>query len=112
MSKQKSLIEYGKEKESKLLELSNKRPVEEDQKSLERLSQHRDNVERDHARILYSSSFRRLQGKMQLFIPYTNRFNRNRLTHSLEVAQIARVIPKKNRTYNKIKTPRLRCFYL
>ncbi len=95
MNKQKNLIEYGKEKESKLLELSNKRPVEEDKKSLERLSQHRDNAERDHARILYSSSFRRLQGKMQLFIPYTNRFNRNRLTHSLEVAQIAKAIAKK-----------------
>ena len=32
---------------------------------------------------------------MQLFIPYTNRFNRNRLTHSLEVAQIAKAIAKK-----------------
>lgn len=45
---------------------------------------------RDYARVLYSSSFRRLQGKMQLLGVDASRFNRNRLTHSLEVAQIAR----------------------
>ena len=47
---------------------------------------------RDYARVLYSSSFRRLQGKMQLLGIDAGRFNRNRLTHSLEVAQIARSI--------------------
>jgi dGTPase len=47
---------------------------------------------RDYARILYSSSFRRLQGKMQLLGIDATNFNRNRLTHSLEVAQIARSI--------------------
>lgn len=47
---------------------------------------------RDYARVLYSSSFRRLQGKMQLLGVDANKFNRNRLTHSLEVAQIARTI--------------------
>lgn len=91
----KELIDYGKDKESKLLKLSEKRHVKEGKEATKRLSEHRNDAERDHARILYSSSFRRLQGKMQLFIPYSNRFNRNRLTHSLEVAQIARVIAKK-----------------
>lgn len=52
----------------------------------------RDEVMRDYARVLYSSSFRRLQGKMQLLGVDANRFNRNRLTHSLEVAQLARSI--------------------
>ncbi|SFN39871.1 deoxyguanosinetriphosphate triphosphohydrolase family protein [Xenorhabdus japonica] len=52
----------------------------------------RDNFQRDYARILYSSSFRRLQEKMQLFEVDPEKFNRNRLTHSLEVAQIARSI--------------------
>ena len=47
---------------------------------------------RDYARILYSSSFRRLQGKMQLLGLDPTLFHRNRLTHSLEVAQIAKTI--------------------
>lgn len=48
--------------------------------------------QRDYTRILYSSSFRRLQGKMQLYAVESDQFMRNRLTHSLEVAQIARSI--------------------
>lgn len=52
----------------------------------------RQELMRDYARVLYSSSFRRLQGKMQLLGIDAGRFNRNRLTHSLEVAQIARSI--------------------
>lgn len=55
-------------------------------------SEGRDESMRDYARVLYSSSFRRLQGKMQLLGIDASRFNRNRLTHSLEVAQIARSI--------------------
>ncbi|MEL7604613.1 MAG: dGTP triphosphohydrolase [Sedimentibacter saalensis] len=46
--------------------------------------------QRDFTRIMYSSSFRRLQGKMQLLGIKEDQFFRNRLTHSLEVAQIAR----------------------
>jgi dGTPase len=55
----------------------------------------RDNADVDYARVLYSSSFRRLQGKMQLLIPGNSHFYRNRLTHSLEVSQIARSIAKR-----------------
>lgn len=47
---------------------------------------------RDYARILYSPSFRRLQGKMQLLGIDQTQFHRNRLTHSLEVAQIGRTL--------------------
>lgn len=62
----------------------------------------RDDYQRDYARILYSSSFRRLQGKMQLLgIDHAN-FHRNRLTHSLEVAQIARTIAAKLHITNHI----------
>jgi dGTPase len=47
---------------------------------------------RDCARLIHSASFRRLQGKTQLFPGTEIDFFRNRLTHSLEVAQIAKSI--------------------
>jgi dGTPase len=47
---------------------------------------------RDYARLIHSPSFRRLQGKTQVFPGYESDFYRNRLTHSLEVAQIAKSI--------------------
>ena len=52
----------------------------------------RDDFHRDYTRILYSSSFRRLQGKMQILGIEGSAFFRNRLTHSLEVSQIAHSI--------------------
>lgn len=60
--------------------------------SINNTDRDRDKYQRDYARILYSSSFRRLQGKMQLLGVDHTSFHRNRLTHSLEVAQIARTI--------------------
>lgn len=47
---------------------------------------------RDLARLIHSPAFRRLQGKTQLFPGIESDFFRNRLTHSLEVAQIAKSI--------------------
>ena len=52
----------------------------------------RDEFQRDYARVLYSASFRRLQGKMQILGIKSSAFYRNRLTHSLEVPQIAKAI--------------------
>ncbi|MBM7587930.1 dGTPase [Bacillus pakistanensis] len=57
--------------------------------------------QRDYSRILYSTSFRRLQGKMQLLGIKSDKFYRNRLTHSLEVAQIARSIAERLRTQSE-----------
>ena len=53
---------------------------------------HRHPAERDRDRILHSSAFRRLQGKTQVFGIGQADFYRTRLTHSVEVAQLARAI--------------------
>ena len=55
---------------------------------------YRNDYERDRDRIIHSRAFRRLENKTQVFTRrYSDHF-RNRLTHTLEVAQISRTVAK------------------
>ncbi|KEH96792.1 hypothetical protein Z962_05910 [Clostridium botulinum C/D str. BKT12695] len=65
----------------RIVEKENKHPI-------------RSKFERDRDRIMYSRAFRRLSGKTQVFLAGNDDHARTRLTHTLEVAQIARTITK------------------
>lgn len=66
------------------------KPIKKDQRFS--VETYRTPWRRDCGRLIHSPSFRRLQGKSQLFPQQETDFFRNRLTHSLEVAQIAKSI--------------------
>src|SRR5579864_9559527 len=53
---------------------------------------YRNDFQRDRDRVIHSRAFRRLEAKTQVFTPGLSDHFRNRLTHTIEVSQIARTL--------------------
>jgi dGTP triphosphohydrolase len=57
-------------------------------------SEYRTAFQKDRDRVIHTSAFRRLEYKTQVFVNYEGDYYRTRLTHTLEVVQVARAIAR------------------
>jgi dGTPase len=62
---------------------------------IEAESINRNPFQRDRDRVIHSDSFRLLKHKTQVFVAHTGDYYRTRLTHSIEVSQIARTVARR-----------------
>ncbi len=80
--------------ESLLMPYAQKASMSKGRLYAEPTTAHRSAFQRDRDRIIHTTAFRRLQFKTQVFVNHEGDHFRNRLTHTIEVAQIARTISK------------------
>lgn len=65
-----------------------------DRRHVEPEHPYRSCFQRDRDRVIHSAAFRRLEGKTQVILNDSSDYQRNRLTHTIEVAQIARTMAR------------------
>ena len=81
-------------KENLLAPFAQKSRMTRGRRYREKEHDYRSCYQRDRDRIIYSTAFRRLEYKTQVFVNHEGDYYRTRLTHTLEVSQIARAIAR------------------